>query len=311
MPSDLNEQDVYADHQFGIPSRVPNNDSFFPSSPIGLHGAVGEKNTRYKEYPTRSTSSAPSEPAPIDRWFSNLRLDLDETTWTPLARPASTIPATPLLSSSLSSSSLPLQLTADDDPAFKNDLAHVLVWFSDDLTSQQRLVTSFTLSKSLSKWQLEFLIKLLQQEMEGSSPRLHPMDGRVSPLASPIKRSDSASPPAAPWRRVVIPEPSRTIPTRPISWSSTPADKEQQLDRRSSPSSTESLPANATLFYTDLHAWLRLHRLHKYLGTLQAVESRQQLLDLKEEDLELLGVTAQGARRKFARLFELIKAEST
>lgn len=70
--------------------------------------------------------------------------------------------------------------------------------------------------------------------------------------------------------------------------------------------------SNITLFHTDIHAWLRHHRLHKYGQNFQNLTlsmSRSQILDLTDKDLEAFGIVALGARNKILRLFDMIKQE--
>jgi len=64
----------------------------------------------------------------------------------------------------------------------------------------------------------------------------------------------------------------------------------------------------ASLFWSDLYSWLRCLRLHKYDPIFRRV-SRQTFLNWSATDLESAGVTAMGARNKFLRLFEQIKAQ--
>jgi len=64
----------------------------------------------------------------------------------------------------------------------------------------------------------------------------------------------------------------------------------------------------ATLFWSDLHSWLRCLRLHKYENIFQKI-NRQTFLHWSAIDLENAGVTAMGARNKFLRLFEQIREQ--
>jgi hypothetical protein len=186
-------------------------------------------------------------------------------------------------------------LPADDDPVFRNDLAHVLVWFSDDLTSQQRLVAAYTLAKTLPRWQTEFLLKLLANDGD--------TDGHASHLASPVVSDSGLSPPnsGGSWKRIADPEPTRSVLR---TW-----NPERDLERTSPTSSSDSVPVSSHLFHTDMSAWLRLHRLHKYQPVFQRVTDRGRILSMNEDGLAAIGVAALGARRKFLRLFELIRAE--
>ncbi|PJF19137.1 hypothetical protein PSACC_01051 [Paramicrosporidium saccamoebae] len=275
---DPSEKEPFGD-QFGPLIRVA-SDPLFPSSPSGLHGAVGERSRP----PSRPASTAPE---PLDRWFSSLQLDLDDSSWTPIARPASASPVGPIPS--------PLALPTDDDPVFRNDLAHVLVWFSDDLASQQRLVAAYTLAKTLPRWQIEFLLKLLAQDVDA--------DGHASHLASPIASDSEPNllSSSGSWRRVADPEPTRSVAR---TW-----NPERDSERISPTSSSDTIPVSSHLFHTDLSAWLRLHRLHKYQAVFQRIMDRKKLLAMDEDGLEAIGVAALGARRKFIRLFELIRTE--
>lgn len=58
---------------------------------------------------------------------------------------------------------------------------------------------------------------------------------------------------------------------------------------------------------SDIGAWLRSLRLHKYTGNL-ADMSWQEIVNLSDADLESRGVKAQGARRKLLKMFEEIQA---
>jgi hypothetical protein len=197
-----------------------------------------------------------------------------------------------------------LCLQAEDDPAFKNDLAHVLVWFSDDLTNQQRLVTAFTLAKNLSKFQMEFLVHCLQQQdSDNGSPVNGSSRSNQSILSSPIRRPEGSLGVSNSWRGVPAPEPIRTI----ASW----GEKGRQTREPSVGSSPEAVPPNSALFHADLAGWLRFHRLHKYLSVFQSLPDWRKALELDDIDLEGIGIAAVGARRKFLRLFELIRAETS
>ena len=69
--------------------------------------------------------------------------------------------------------------------------------------------------------------------------------------------------------------------------------------------------AYANIFYSDFLSWLRTLRLHKYGPVLLShyEKSKAGLLRSSEDDLERMGVSALGARRKFKRLFEQILTE--
>lgn len=58
---------------------------------------------------------------------------------------------------------------------------------------------------------------------------------------------------------------------------------------------------------SDIGAWLRSLRLHKYTGNL-ADMPWQEIVTLSDTDLEARGVKAQGARRKLLKMFEEIQA---
>lgn len=269
----------------------------------GAHGAVGDRSRR-TDNPVRPASALPFasniESASIDSWFSSLKLDLTDdstTTWSPaITRPASTSPLPSSPFSKLASSFFPLETPSvreedlvEDDPAFKNDVAHVLVWFSEDLTPQQRLATVYTLARNLSKWQMQYLQKFLAQELQR---------GPDAPSALRLAADSWEAP-------VVTPDPVRTAPAfQPKNW---PEDFEQGVPL--SARGTDDLgPVNSALFFSDLSGWFRLHRLHKYYQIFQKLASdRQRILSMTEADLESHGVSALGARRKFLRLFEAIR----
>lgn len=83
-----------------------------------------------------------------------------------------------------------------------------------------------------------------------------------------------------------------------------------------SPNAQEFRPSepscNADVFVTDFVQWLRLLRLHKYTDSLSPLydADRVSLLKSDEAALEVAGVAALGARKKFLRLFERIQQES-
>ncbi|KAJ3369875.1 hypothetical protein GGF31_004949 [Allomyces arbusculus] len=58
----------------------------------------------------------------------------------------------------------------------------------------------------------------------------------------------------------------------------------------------------------DMPAWLRSLRLHKYTPQLEHVHWRT-LVAMDEEGLEAIGVSAQGARSKFLKVFALVREE--
>lgn len=83
-----------------------------------------------------------------------------------------------------------------------------------------------------------------------------------------------------------------------------------------SPMATEFRPSepscHSEVFFTDFSGWLRLLRLHKYFDTLSRLHAQNphSLLNTTDADLEAVGVSALGARKKFLRLFERIKMEN-
>lgn len=77
-----------------------------------------------------------------------------------------------------------------------------------------------------------------------------------------------------------------------------------------SPRSDASMAANAPLFFENVYAWLREHRLHKYapvfLGMARAGTDAHAMLALDDDGLARAGVAAAGARTKILRLFAAI-----
>lgn len=63
-------------------------------------------------------------------------------------------------------------------------------------------------------------------------------------------------------------------------------------------------PADAKLL-SDIPAWLRQLRLHKYTENLKTIKW-QDLVKMTEEDLESKGISALGARRKLMKAFETV-----
>lgn len=222
----------------------------------------------------------------------------------------------------------------EEDPAFKNDLAHVLVWFTDDLSATQRLSAVYTLARHLIPSQKDLLIKCLGEEGEGRRE-----EDPGTEKSDVIKNATwLGERPSTQWH---TPEPQRPPPGL-LSWSQGPTSLGgrtttsssiaksitlvgSSLPQRAPPSPPSSLsssltiktamaaddaaPVNAELFHTDLPGWLRLHRLHKYETALVDLD-RAHLLTLDETALEALGVAALGARRKFTRLFGAVRQAS-
>lgn len=297
------------------PRRPASVEPYVSSGSSGIRGAVGR--------PSEEPQGGLREKLDFDHLFSGFRLDLEDT-WSPIiSRPASASPpslspitlsppisSSPIIpSSTLNGSPLSpaffsppaaVQLKAlpedgvhEEDPAFKNDLAHVLVWFGDDLTSQQKLTTVYTLMQKLSPTQLTLLWECLKPE------------NHADPTA--VKSNGT-------WRRPH----SQNAPLvpRPVRASPFPTSLTDNGDssRSSSPplcgvSAVEIPQLNLALFEEDYSAWLRFHRLHKYQETFQSMQhDRQAILRLDDAALERVGVAALGARRKFLRLFEMIRS---
>lgn len=337
------------------------------------HGAVGD---------TRPRSVRPSSTSDLDRWLPKLSLDGKNKEGTGEAWPSSktmmssstntgsiTTGDGNMMGAFISTSTTTARPSAikvpgsstpwiedDEDTAFKNDLAHVLVWFEQDLNSQQRLSTVFTLAKNLSKWQLEMLIRCLGTHDDGFSPipnsMINPMPSAslfssettiinngledafvASPGSSPYAASNNS---AISWRSIAIASPEPMKPPglsidRWQSFSHRIAATTNAIDtlnlshsNNSSPplslfssspptsNSNNAIPTdenvNVRLFYLDLCGWLRHHRLHKYESSFRVLKSRQ-CLELTDETLDYMGVKALGARRKFLRLFEIIRRD--
>jgi SAM domain (Sterile alpha motif) len=78
--------------------------------------------------------------------------------------------------------------------------------------------------------------------------------------------------------------------------------------RRSSSTTKQEDPLDPNLL-TDIPAWLRSLRLHKYTDNLQDVKGGVMgLAQLSDQDLERRGVSAVGARRKLLKCFEQVKS---
>lgn len=321
------------------------------------HGTIGDRG--------RPSSRPPSSTNDLDRWL-NPKLTLDGAP----SRPNIVLASSPSKDEEID----PLMICRpeEEDPTFKNDLAHVLVWFEQDLSSQQRLSTVFTLAKNLSKWQVDMLIKCLttrEDEIPKRTTNSSPISHSLSSLrldneefldnttgfsiynnntASPRKtlnnpNNDGTSSTKSntttgslSWRTLVSPEPIRPPGLAETTWSPFHSNvnppqlspnnsyhyypQQHSQSSSSSPSPVPSLVTippttveeniNMRLFYADLPAWLRYHRLHKYEEHFQSLKPGQ-CLDLTDEALDRIGVKALGARRKFLRLFELIRSKSS
>ena len=78
--------------------------------------------------------------------------------------------------------------------------------------------------------------------------------------------------------------------------------------RRSSSTNKQEDPLDPNLL-SDIPAWLRSLRLHKYTENLQDVKGGvMALAQLGDQDLERRGVSAVGARRKLLKCFEQVKS---
>jgi hypothetical protein len=62
------------------------------------------------------------------------------------------------------------------------------------------------------------------------------------------------------------------------------------------------------LFFVDIPGWLRSLRLHKYTPVFEKMHWKT-IIQLSEEDLIQVGVSAQGARTKFLKVFAQIQQE--
>lgn len=257
-----------------------------PHAHVGTHspGSIGDR---------RPASTLPE----MNRWFSSLSLEV-EPSWTPIITRPATSPRPPTIQ-------LPIpNLVCEEDTVFKNDLAHILVWFNEDLTSQQRLSAAYMLAKSLPRWQLDVLLRCFSDVDSSSIPSSgndrNPVETAStflspSPLRSPSKLNNSTH-----VSDIRMPE-----PIRPYSMVSSSASSLSETFQ--SPSIIHD--AQASLFYRDLSCWLRYHRLHKYQPILQRIE-RTTLLTMDNASLENIGICALGARNKFTRLFEMVRDSS-
>lgn len=198
---------------------------------------------------------------------------------------------------------------SEEDLSFKNDLAHVLVWFGEDLSSEQKLTTVYTLIRRLPKPQLDLLLECIKSDGDYSTPMHHATPharfGGGSWRRAPEQKASTLTLAPRPVRAspFTLSPPESVVPSRPTSPSS------------SSPSSSagvspiELVQVNLSLFEEDYPAWLRHHRLHKYQDNFRTLwEDRQAILRLSDADLERIGISALGARRKFLRLFETVVA---
>jgi hypothetical protein len=233
--------------------------------------------------------------------------------------------------SSLSASSLATSRDNEDEQTFKNDLAHVLVWFKEDLSSNQRFIALFTLAQHLTSLQQSMLAGCLTTNDAPSSKITEAQVSDAScnkPRTSPIDK----------WMTIGSPQPVHPFPGRPIgpmvsrfpspsastssptlSLATTTGVTEESLEdlslgeeygSRSFAIGNQTSNCRPDLFFSNIPAWLRLHRLHKYSGILAAYPPHT-LLTMDESTLQRLGVHAMGARMKLCRLFALVRQHSS
>lgn len=85
----------------------------------------------------------------------------------------------------------------------------------------------------------------------------------------------------------------------------------QSLGQSPSPTNAPKDKAAATVdvdIVKDIPTWLRTLRLHKYTECFKDLTWKD-MVTLSEDDLEKRGVTAQGARRKLIKVFDMVKSE--
>ncbi|KAJ3376098.1 Flap-structured DNA-binding and RNA-binding protein [Allomyces arbusculus] len=93
------------------------------------------------------------------------------------------------------------------------------------------------------------------------------------------------------------------------SRSTSPAPPTSVSPRLQMPSLSPGPPPDLSLLIEDRVAWLRALRLHKYAPLFEHL-TWEQLLELDEPQLEALGISAQGARAKFVKVFSQVKADA-
>ncbi|KAI9145582.1 hypothetical protein BKA69DRAFT_444902 [Paraphysoderma sedebokerense] len=149
-------------------------------------------------------------------------------------------------------------------------------------------------------------------------------------------RSSSPAMPGRPTSPAPIGPPSRPSSPRPASnpaalatgayyasdstQASPPGTKSSSPGRRSSSESREAvMKSNGSAggagigsidfeILEDIPRWLKSLRLHKYTPNLEHMKWRR-IIELTDEDLSTLGVSALGARTKFLKIFSQIKEE--
>lgn len=202
------------------------------------HGAIGDR--------PRGITAAPSRPASVHEGLlhssggtssplSLVDTFLGPTSVAPLVRDLPTPPAVGV---------------EEEDPAFKNDLAHVLVWFTDDLSPGQRLSAVYTLARHLSPIQQELLLKCLREEDEGKSEDVDKVqiigkgDGKTSPWLTERSSHHHHHHHQHPHHHHAshqhqwhIPEPQRSPPGL-LPWSSNPVQIGNRASLASMPSVT-------------------------------------------------------------------------
>jgi hypothetical protein len=105
----------------------------------------------------------------------------------------------------------------------------------------------------------------------------------------------------------------------PSQRSKTPTVSQQQ--QQSKGNEKGKIPSTTDFdLLEDVPAWLRSLRLHKYTNVFVQDEQQEnsakswtwkEMIELNDEELENMGVSALGARRKLLKVFELVKADLT
>lgn len=202
-----------------------------------------------------------------------------------------------------------------DEAIFKGDLAHVLVWFKQDLQSLQKLTVVYTLASELDYQQRDSLVSMLTQrtpspvisEKAPARPRLmsevlswrsvEPPPGLPASTSRPtsFKPPTSVTPPPVPPRRSIA-------PVAPIARA-----RAQSMFVASGSLDSADDGLYAHIFDEGILPWLKALRLHKYSQSLGHL-TREQMLNIRNEaELENLGVAAMGARHKLLRVLEGIR----
>lgn len=158
-----------------------------------------------------------------------------------------------------------------------------------------------SLKSSLSSIHINETTTTTDQAMYAFSKPLKPYRQSNSPIGQvpdkdkekrgPISAHNNQRPQTAPTSRDNSQHPSRESSPGPVPPKETRSKRSMYIDIE---------------LLSDIGAWLRSCRLHKYTGNLSGM-TWQEVILLDNHDLELRGVNALGARRKLLKMFEEVR----